>query len=100
MVLMGSLISNQVTGTARFSPTHDLNAYDYSLWTPNGNSKIAKLFYASQVVQAQGFTFFGQLVTARSIVLNDLFPVTLATSSYAANFVFEIEGEKLEYVFA
>jgi hypothetical protein len=100
MVLMGSLISNQVTGTNTFGPSHDLNDYDYTLWTPNGNSKIAKLFYASQVVQAPGFTFFGQLVTARSIVLNALFPVTLATSSYAANFVFEIEGEKLEYVFA
>jgi hypothetical protein len=100
MVLMGSFISNQVTGTASFGPTHDLNAYDYTLWTTNGNSQIAKLFYASQVVQAPGFSFFSQLVTARSLVLNAFFPVNLATSSYATNFVFEIEGEKLEYVFA
>ena len=100
MILMGSLVSNQVTGTSSFGPIHDLNAYDYTLWTANGNSQIAKLFYASQVVQAPGFTFFSQLVTARSLVLNAFFPVTLATSSYATNFVFEIEGEKLEYVFA
>lgn len=100
MVMMGSLLTNQVTGTAPFGPTHDINAYDYTLWTNNGNSQIAKLFYASQVVQAPGFTFFGQLVTARSLVLDPLFPVSLATSSYATNFVFEIEGEKIEYIFA
>jgi hypothetical protein len=33
-------------------------------------------------------------------VLNVLFPVNLATSAYATNFVFEIEGEKIEYIFA
>jgi hypothetical protein len=102
MILMGSLVSNQVIGTEPFGPSHDLNAYDYTLWTTNGNSKIAKLFYASQVVQAPGFTFFSQLVTARSLLkpVFPVFPVNLATSSYATNFVFEIEGEKLEYVFA
>ena len=100
MVLMGSLATNQVTGTAPFGPTHDINAYDYTSWTTSGNSQIAKLFYASQVVLAPGFTFFGQLVTARSLVLNPLFPVNLSTSSYATNFVFEIEGEKIEYIFA
>ncbi len=100
MVLMGSLTNNQVTGTAPFGPAHDINAYDYTFWTNSGNSQIAKLFYASQVVQAPGFTFFGQLVAARSLVLNPLFPVNLATSCYATNFVFEIEGEKIEYIFA
>ena len=100
LTLMGSLLNNQTIGTAPFGPTHDLSAYDYTDWTVLGNSQIAKLFYASQVVQAPGFTFFGQLVEAKSFVMNPFFIVTLANSSYQTNFVFEIEGEKLEYIFA
>jgi hypothetical protein len=100
MVQMGSLLRNQVTGSAPFGPTHGVNDYDYTNWTIQGNSKIAKLFYASQVVQAPGFDFFGQLVTAKSLVLDPFFPVVLSSTPYATNFVFEIEGEKINYVFA
>jgi hypothetical protein len=100
MNMMGSLTSNQVIGTAPYGPTHDESAYDYTLWTVDGNSKIAKLFYASQVTQSPGFEFFGELVNFKSLLIDPFFEVSLSTSPYATNFVFEIEGQKIAYVFA
>jgi hypothetical protein len=99
LVKMGSLANTQVTG-GPFGPLNDVGDYDYSNWTSLGNSLIAKLFYASRVVNASGFTFFNQLIENRALFIDPLFPVSLSTTPYATQFVFEIEGEKIEYIFA
>jgi hypothetical protein len=91
-------VENYLTayGPTHFNDTH----YDYSNWASEGNSKIARLFYAAQIVNTPAFGDFNNIVEARANFIDDTFPVTLSVTPYATNFVFELEGKKLGYVFA
>ena len=95
---VNTLVGNYTTpyGPAHFNDTH----YDYSNWTLEGNSKIARLFYASQIVNNPAFADFNTIIAVRANFKNNTFPVTLSVTPYATNFVFELEGKKIGYVFA
>jgi hypothetical protein len=62
---------------------------------------IAKLFYAARITNNAGFT---SLSNAKFAITSNPYEgkevTTLSSLPYAENFVFEIEGEKLEYVYA
>jgi hypothetical protein len=99
---MGSFVNTEVEnyltayGPAHFNDTH----YDYSNWASEGNSKIARLFYAGQIVNTPAFVIFNNIVASEADDKNQGFPVTLSVTPYAPNFVFELEGKKIGYVFA
>ncbi len=98
LVKMGSLVNTDVTG-GPFGPSFTVLDYGYDDYDIEGNAAIAKLFYGARVVSSSGFNVFNNLVEAKSTQLDPSFVVTLSTTPYANLFVFEIEGEKIEYVF-
>ena len=92
-VKMGSLDNTDVTGGP--FPA----AYDYSSWDSAGNSLIAKLFYAAEIVQNANFVTFSAGLTAYAWT-NKATIVNLDFDPYANDFVFEVEGDKIYFVYA
>lgn len=92
-VKMGSLQHTSVTG----GPFPAV--YDYSAWDSSGNSLIAKLFYAAEVIQNANFINFSSGLTTYA-ALTKFTVVVLAVDPYANDFVFEEEGDKIYFVYA
>ena len=75
-------------------------AGDYTNWTNSGSSRIGRLFYGARVVTNPGFTGLSNSMFAiTSNPLASFVPTSLSLEPYSTNFVFEIEGEKIAYVF-
>jgi len=87
-VKMGSLLRTNVTGAY---PTYDYSGYDI-----DGNSLIAKLFYAAEVVPSANYVNFSAALTLAA--LPEI--IALNPDPYSANFVFEVEGDTIYYVYA
>jgi hypothetical protein len=85
---MGSLQNANVTGGPYDTP------YNFDNWDEEGNSLIAKLFYAVIIVQNPLFANFNLILLA----IDPLNP-TLDADPYIDDFVFEIQGDKIAYVF-
>jgi hypothetical protein len=95
---MGSKVNAGLT-TSNVYPNYLVA--DYVDWNGEGLSSIAKLFYASRIANNAGFTTLNNnILTLTSLPLSGKVATSLSTQPYADNFVFEIEGEKFEYVYA
>ncbi|HAK05373.1 MAG TPA: hypothetical protein DCM23_01555 [Firmicutes bacterium] len=93
-VKMGSLLHTDVTGGPFGTASYDYTNYDSS-----GNSLIAKLFYAAEVVQSPNFGTFATALTAYALTYKSAI-VNLDSNPYNTNFVFEVEGDKIYFVYA
>lgn len=98
LVKMGSKVNTGVSSTIEY-PQYQVS--DFASWNSEGLSVIAKLFYAARITNNAGFT---SLSNAMLAITSNPFAgkevTSLSSLPYAQNFVFEIEGEKLEYVYA
>jgi hypothetical protein len=94
---MGSKVNALITASGPY-PSYD--GADYTNWTNSGSSRIARLFYGARVVTNPGFTGLSDSMLAiTSNPLASFTPTSLSLEPYSTNFVFEIEGEKIAYVF-
>ena len=95
---MGSKVNTGLTTTNVYPSYVSAN---YAGWNGEGLSSIAKLFYAARIANNAGFTTLNNnIFTLTSLPMSGKVPTNLSTQPYADNFVFEIEGEKFEYVYA
>jgi hypothetical protein len=90
-VKMGSLANTGVTGV--------YNTYNFDDYDEDGNSLIAKLFYAAEVTQHDDFDDFSTAITTYAWI-DKMAVVVLNPDPYSANFVFEIEGDKINYTYS
>ncbi|MEN9820049.1 MAG: hypothetical protein RL379_827 [Bacillota bacterium] len=97
LIKMGSRISLNVTGGPY--PT----ATNYAGWSNTYLSKVGQLFYAARIVTNSGFDGLSALIvtvtTPNPFTNPSGILTTLSQEPYELNFVFEIEGEKIEYAF-
>jgi hypothetical protein len=89
---MGSKAHTLVTGG--LYPT----AYNYTNWTAEGNSLIACIFYAAEVVPSAEYAQFHALMVTAAWN-NHTTVVSLDVNPYDTNFVFEIQSDKITYSF-
>lgn len=98
LVKMGSKVNTGISIAIEY-PQYQVS--DFASWNSEGLSVIAKLFYAARITNNAGFT---SLSNAMLAITSNPFAgkevTSLSSLPYAQNFVFEIEGEKLEYVYA
>jgi len=101
LIMMGSKVNAQITAVGPY-PNY-VNA-DFDTWDATLMSRIAQLFYGARVVTNAGFDSLATSMTNLTAVNPFLNPsekvaTTLSQEPYAIDFVFEIEGEKIAYVF-
>ncbi len=95
---MGSKVLANVTAAG---PYPSYVAGDYASWTSSATSVIAKLFYGARVVTNAGFTnLSNSMLAITSNPLSGFTQTSLSLEPYSTHFVFEIEGEKIQYVFS
>jgi hypothetical protein len=97
LLKMGSRVSLNVTGGPY--PT----ATNYANWSNALMSKVGQLFYAARIVTNTGFDGLSALIititTPNPFTNPSGILTTLSQEPYEVNFVFEIEGEKIDYAF-
>jgi hypothetical protein len=95
---MGSKADSLVSASGPY-PNYVLG--DYASWSSSNISRIAKLFYGARVVTNPGFTnLSNSMLAITSNPITGFVSTQLSLEPYSTNFVFEIEGEKIQYVFA
>jgi hypothetical protein len=95
---MGTKLAYQVTA---LGPYPNYVTADFATWDDAEISEIARLFYAARVVTNAGFIgLSNSMLTLTSNPFAGFVETSLLLEPYATNFVFEIEGEKIAYVFA
>lgn len=94
---MGSKDASLVTAVG---PYPNYVPADYNAWSNASISRIAKLFYGARVVTNPGFTnLSNSMLAITSNPSSGFISTQLSLEPYSVNFVFEIEGEKIQYVF-
>ncbi len=90
---MGSLARTNVTG----GPIDDTPPdYDYTNWDEDGNSLIAQLFYAAEIVKNVNYLAFVGAVD-NFLITKGRGDLAMDVDPYGTNFVFAVEGDKISY---
>lgn len=91
---MGSLVATNTSG----GPFGEFS-FDYSMWDSYGNSSIATIFYASRIAVDQAFIDLNTvLLTLTFDPFDSSSLVQINPNAYSNEFVFEIEGQKIQFV--